>query len=61
MTADSMVFDLTNRAAISVSKGHVSYLHDSDLRDITHTSLGQWLLLAHGWPADPQPHSNTFQ
>jgi hypothetical protein len=61
MTADSMVFDLTNRAAISVSKGHVSYLHESDLRDITHTSLGQWLLEAQGWPPDPQPRSMTIQ
>lgn len=61
MTADSMVFDLTNRAAISVRQGHVSYLHENDLEDITNTRLGQWLLEAYGWPPLPQPRSNTIQ
>ena len=61
MTADSMVFDLTNRAAISVSRGHVSYLHENDLQDITHSRLGQWLLEAYGCTPDPQPRSKTIQ
>jgi hypothetical protein len=56
MQADSMVFDLTSGAAISIREYHVSYLHENDLEDITHTRLGQWLLEAYGWaPRSPAP------
>jgi hypothetical protein len=55
MTPDALTFDLVDRlAAISVSRGHVSFLHGNDLYDISNTSLGRWLLETQGWhPAQP--------
>jgi hypothetical protein len=50
MTPDAFTFDLVDRlAAISVSRGHVSFLHGNDLHDITDTNLGRWLLETQGW------------
>jgi hypothetical protein len=50
MTPDALTFDLVDRlAAISVSRGHVSFLHGNDLYDITSTNLGRWLLETQGW------------
>jgi hypothetical protein len=55
MTPDALTFDLVDRlAAISVSRGHVSFLHGNDLYDITGTNLGRFLLETQGWrPAQP--------
>jgi len=60
MTPDALTFDLVDRlAAISVSRGRVSYLHENDLYDITNTNFGKFLLEAQGWgPAQPM---ETFQ
>jgi len=49
MTADALTFDLTPRACITIQSGRVSYLHENDLRDITNTNLGRWLLASQGW------------
>jgi hypothetical protein len=55
MTPDALTFDLVDRlAAISVSRGRVSFLHGNDLYDISDTRLGRWLLETQGWhPAQP--------
>jgi hypothetical protein len=45
MTPDALTFDLVDRlAAISVSRGRVSYVHENDLYDITNTNFGKFLL-----------------
>ena len=49
-TPDALTFDLVDRlAAISVSRGRVSYLHENDLYDITNTNFGKFLLESQGW------------
>ena len=55
MTPDALTFDLVDRlAAISVSRGRVSFLHGNDLYDISDTRLGRWLLETQGWhPTQP--------
>ena len=55
MTPDALTFDLVDRlAAISVSRGRVSFLQGNDLYDISDTRLGRWLLETQGWhPAQP--------
>jgi len=55
MTPDALTFDLVDRlAAISVSRGRVSFLHGNDLYDITNTNFGRFLLETQGW-RPPQP------
>jgi hypothetical protein len=50
MTPDALTFDLVDRlAAISVSRGRVSYLHENDMYDISDTNFGRWLLKTQGW------------
>jgi len=62
-TPDALTFDLVDRlAAISVSRGRVSYLHENDLYDITNTNFGKFLLESQGWePAQPAQRSSDRQ
>jgi hypothetical protein len=63
MTPDALTFDLVDRlAAISVSRGRVSYLHENDLYDITNTNFGRFLLESQGWePAQSAQRSSDRQ
>lgn len=50
MTPDALTFDLVDQlAAISVSRGHVSFLHGNDLYDITTTNFGKFFLETQEW------------
>jgi hypothetical protein len=62
MTPDALTFDLVDRlACISLSRGHVSFLHGDDLYDITNTNLGRWLLETQGWgPVHPLQWPETM-
>jgi hypothetical protein len=51
MTADALTFDLTARACINIAPGRVTYLHENDVVEITHTNLGRFLLAYQGWDA----------